>query len=117
MKKLIDSQYLIITEGKEKEDIEKALSSLIVGCEVSFTHIPYKEMSVGDCTREIRKTNGGTLQKYQGMHGSSGQWENVSLVGAVEWLYEAAMNNIKVTGSHDCCYYIIKTVNRVAEGF
>ncbi|MFT5547956.1 MAG: phage terminase small subunit [Rheinheimera aquimaris] len=72
-----------------------------------FTHIPYPEMGVSDCTRYLKCTSACEYYIKQGMHGSNGNWKREDKEVAIQWLLDAAVNNVRVLGSHSGCQYIV----------
>lgn len=100
-----------MTPGFEEDTVRSVLET-DPPFEVSFTHIPYPEMSVGDCTRELKLSLGGDCYIKQGMHGSNGAWKREKKEVAIHWLIDAAINNFKVLGSHSRCSYILKETDK-----
>lgn len=98
---------ITIEAGLEKTGVDLVMSSTPPFI-VSFTHIPFDCMGVGDCTREIKCCSLNELYKREGMHGSAGSWKKIDMSQAVEWLLDAALNNYKVLGSHERCNYSLR---------
>lgn len=84
--------------------------------EVSFTHIPYTGVSIGDCTRDLKISPSGDCYIKQGMHGSSGTWKLEEKEVATRWLIDAAINNFKVLGSHLRCSYTLQETGNNSIG-
>lgn len=92
---------------REEEIIREVLDN-IPPFEISFTHIPYPGMGVGDCVRYLKCPSDEVFYIKQGMHGSNGSWKLKEKEVAIKWLLEAAINNVKVFGSHSDCTYSLK---------
>jgi hypothetical protein len=101
---------IIVHSGAEEATVRKLISETKPPFEISFTHIPYPEMGVGDCTRDLKVLSSGECYIKQGMHGSAGIWKQETMQNAVSWLVEAALNNFRIIHSHKSCIYTIKTL-------
>ncbi|MGR5229754.1 hypothetical protein ACPV30_14655 [Photobacterium damselae] len=98
---------LDINKGTEEQFVQDLFLNQNPPFVVSFTHLPYSELAVGDCTREVRVTLNNDYYIFQGMHCSNGQWKLTSKENAVQWLVEALLQNVKILGSHESCLYRI----------
>lgn len=96
---------LDLNKGTEEQFVQDLFLNQNTPFVVSFTHLPYNELAVGDCTREVRVTLDDDYYIRQGMHGSSGQWKLTTKENAVQWLVDALNQNIRVLGSHESCLY------------
>lgn len=99
-----------MSPGCEQEIVRSAMDTP-PPFEISFTHVPYPGMSAGDCTRDLKYSTSGDCYIRQGMHGSSGTWKLEKKEVAMQWLLEAAINNLMVLGSHSNCSYILKSTD------
>lgn len=101
---------IVINSGVEEATISKLIADTKPPFEISFTHLPYPEMGVGDCTRDLKVVSSGECYIKQGMHGSGGTWKQETTQNAVQWLVEAAQNNFRIMNSHKSCIYTLKTL-------
>ena len=106
------SYWFTLKMGSENKSISDLIDSMEATDNISFTYVPNKELSIGDDAREVQLDQDGIFYIKQGMHGSSGTWQKSNKVDAIDWLYNAALNNIEKFGSHENCYYRLNKANK-----
>jgi len=84
---------LAFPSGSDAKLIEKVVSSMLVGSELSAV-----DPTNSDCSFEVKKQEDAISIK-RGCHGAAGTWRNVSLHQAVEWLLPAIEHSIQKPGA------------------